>query len=222
MSWNCKITLCLHSRGIFVRCTLLVPRWTPSRLQYCLNSSWYWFNKGWKHFSAIFVCIDTIASCSCCRYVSCTSVVRISVSKTSQKCFIGTGLTWCELCDMECPARSRHQKMDTLWSKMDGQQQFSGCDSSTKGPKECQENNLHTIRPPAGWTIDTRWDGCLLLIPNFYPTIQMLQQNFIKLIRSGNNFLIFCFPVLVNCSLGFSTRCGLLLLHSLLLQFWSC
>ncbi len=31
--------------GHFIRCTLLVPGWTPFCLQNCLNSSWHRFNK---------------------------------------------------------------------------------------------------------------------------------------------------------------------------------
>ncbi len=43
----------------------------------------------WKHSSEILVyIIDVIASRSCCRFVGCTSRMRISRSTTSQKCSI--------------------------------------------------------------------------------------------------------------------------------------
>ncbi len=78
-SWN---TL----TGLFI---LLVPGWTPFCLQNCLNSSWHRFNKVLKHSSEILVHIDMIASRSCCRFVGCTSMMRISRSTTSQRCSIG-------------------------------------------------------------------------------------------------------------------------------------
>ncbi len=43
----------------------------------------------WKHSSEILVLIDMIASRSCCRFVGCTSMMRISRSTTSQRCSIG-------------------------------------------------------------------------------------------------------------------------------------
>ncbi len=42
----------------------------------------------WKHSSEILVHIDIIASSSCCRFVGCTSMMRISCSTTSQRCSI--------------------------------------------------------------------------------------------------------------------------------------
>ncbi len=84
-----------------------------------------------------------IASHSFCRFVGCTSIMRISHSTTSQMCCIldwdlvtveaiwvkwtpchvqETSLRWFELCDMvHYPAGSSHQKMDRH-----GQQQYSG------------------------------------------------------------------------------------------------
>ncbi len=43
----------------------------------------------WKHSSEILVHIDMIASHSCCRFVDCSSMMRISRSTTSQRCSIG-------------------------------------------------------------------------------------------------------------------------------------
>ena len=43
----------------------------------------------WKHSSEILVHIDMIATCSCCRFVGCTSTIQISCSTTSQRCSIG-------------------------------------------------------------------------------------------------------------------------------------
>ncbi len=89
----------------------------------------------WKHSSEILVHIDMITSRSCCRFVGCTSIIRISRSTTSQRCSIllldwdlvtveaiwvkwthchvqETSLRWFELCDMvHYPAGSSHQKM---------------------------------------------------------------------------------------------------------------
>ncbi len=42
-----------------------------------------------KHSSEILVHIDMIASRSCCRFVGCTSMMRMYRSTTSQRCFIG-------------------------------------------------------------------------------------------------------------------------------------
>ncbi len=75
-----------------------------------------------KHSSEILVHVDMIASRSCCRFVGCTSMMRISRSTTSQRCSIlllnwdlvtveavwvkwthchvqETSLRWFELCD---------------------------------------------------------------------------------------------------------------------------
>lgn len=41
-----------------------------------------------KHYAEIFVHIDMTASHCCCRFVSCTSMMWISRSITSQRCFI--------------------------------------------------------------------------------------------------------------------------------------
>ncbi len=43
----------------------------------------------WKHSSEILVHIGMIASHSCCRFVGCTSMMRISRSTTPQRCSIG-------------------------------------------------------------------------------------------------------------------------------------
>ncbi len=65
------------------------PGWTPLCLQNCLNSSWHRFNKLLENSSEILVHIYMIASRSCCRFVGCTSMMRISRSTTSQRCSIG-------------------------------------------------------------------------------------------------------------------------------------
>ncbi len=49
-----------------------------------------------KHSSEILVHIDMIASRSCCRFVSCTSMMWISRSTTSQRCSIGLRYGECE------------------------------------------------------------------------------------------------------------------------------
>ncbi len=74
--------------GHFIRYILLVPGWTPFSFR-TLNSSCHRFNKVLKHCSEILVHINMIASHSCCRFVVCTSMMRISRSSTSQRCSIG-------------------------------------------------------------------------------------------------------------------------------------
>ncbi len=63
--------------GHFIRYTLLVPGWTPFAFRTALildiDST-----RCWKHSSEILVHIDMIASRSCCRFVGCTSMMRIS------------------------------------------------------------------------------------------------------------------------------------------------
>ncbi len=71
--------------GHFIRCTLLVPGWTPFAVRTVLILR----GMDWKHSSEILVHIVMIASHSCCRFVSCTSMMRISRSTTSQSCSIG-------------------------------------------------------------------------------------------------------------------------------------
>ncbi len=58
-------------------------------LQNCINSSWHRFNKVSETFLWDLVHIDMITSRSCCRFVVCTSMMRISRSTSSQKCSIG-------------------------------------------------------------------------------------------------------------------------------------
>ncbi len=67
---------------------MLVPGWTVFFLQNCLNSSWHWFNKVLETLLRDFgsYCHDSI---TCCRFVVCTSMMRISRSTTSQRCSIG-------------------------------------------------------------------------------------------------------------------------------------
>ncbi len=73
----------------FIRYTLLVLGWTPFCLQNCLIIRGIDSTRCWKHSSKILVHIDMISSRSCCRFVGCTSMIRISRSTTSQRCSIG-------------------------------------------------------------------------------------------------------------------------------------
>ncbi len=88
-SWLKVYTCILYNictlTGHFIRYTLLVPGWTPFCLQNCINSS----ARCWKHSSEILVHIDMILSRSWCRFIGCTSMMRISRSTTSQRCSIG-------------------------------------------------------------------------------------------------------------------------------------
>ncbi len=105
---------------------------------HCIDSTRFW-----KHSSEILVHIDMITSRSCCRFVGCTSMMRISRSTTSQRCSIllldwdlvtveaiwvkwthchvqETSLRWFELCNMvHYPAGSSHQKMYCSHKGMD-------------------------------------------------------------------------------------------------------
>ncbi len=73
----------------FIRYTLLVQGWTPFAFRTVLILRGIDSTRCWKHSSEILVQIDMIASRSCCRFVVCTSMMRISRSTTSQRCSIG-------------------------------------------------------------------------------------------------------------------------------------
>ncbi len=75
--------------GHFIRYPLLVLGWTPFAFRTDLIVCGIDSTKCWKQSSEILVHIDMIASCSCYRFVGCTSMMRISRSTTSQRCSIG-------------------------------------------------------------------------------------------------------------------------------------
>ncbi len=75
--------------GHFIRYTLLVPVGPPFAIKTALILRGIDSTRCWKHSSEILVYIDMIASHSCCRFVGCTSMMRISRSTTSQRCSIG-------------------------------------------------------------------------------------------------------------------------------------
>ncbi len=78
-------SICIYKytlTGHFIRYTLLVPGWIPFCLQNCLNSLW---QELWKIPQRFW----SILTCSYCRFVGCTSMMRISRSTTSQRCSIG-------------------------------------------------------------------------------------------------------------------------------------
>ncbi len=80
------------------RHTFLVLVWTPSCLQKCLNSLWHIdLTRCWKHSLGILKNIDIRLLCSCCSFVSCTSMMQISTSTTSQMCSIGLRFGDCGL-----------------------------------------------------------------------------------------------------------------------------
>ncbi len=107
--------------GHFIRYTLLVPGWTHFCLQNCLNSSWHRFNKVLETFlrKQILVHIDMISSRSCCRFVCCTSMMRISRSTTSQRCSIGLRSGDCggHLSKVNSLSCSRNQS-EMIWDMM--------------------------------------------------------------------------------------------------------
>jgi len=62
----------------------------------------------------------------------------------------------------------------------------------TKDPKVCKENILHTITPPAAWTVDTRQDGSIQFWPSHLNVAAEIEG-------SGNVFFpIFICPILVS------------------------
>ncbi len=75
----------------------------------------------WKHCSEILVYIDMIASRSCCRFVVCTSMMRISRSTTSQRCSIGLRSGDCggHLSKVNSSSCSRNQS-EMIWSLWHG------------------------------------------------------------------------------------------------------
>ncbi len=84
------IYIYIHSPVHFIGYTLLIPGWTPpfafgTALILCGRDLLFYCC---KHSSEILVNIDMIASRSCCRFVGCTSMMRISRSTTSQRCSI--------------------------------------------------------------------------------------------------------------------------------------
>ncbi len=85
VKWRCTLT------GHFIRYTFLVLGWTPFAFRTALILRGIDSTRCWKHSSEILVHIDMIAlaSRSCCRIVSGTSMMWISRSTTSQRCSIG-------------------------------------------------------------------------------------------------------------------------------------
>ncbi len=75
--------------GHFIRHTLLVPVGPNFAFRTVLILRGIDSTRFWKLYSEILVYIDMIASRSCCRFVGCTSMMRISRSTTSQRCSIG-------------------------------------------------------------------------------------------------------------------------------------
>ncbi len=75
----------------------------------------------WKHSSDILVHIGMIASHSCCRFVSCTSMMRISRSTTSQRCSIGLRSSDCggHLSKVNSLSCSRNQS-EMIWALWHG------------------------------------------------------------------------------------------------------
>ncbi len=102
--------------GHFIRYISLVP----GCLQNWFNSSWYRF-RCLKHSSEILVHIVMIASHSCCRFVVCTSMMRISRSTTSQRCSIGLRSGDCggHLSKVNSLSCSRNQS-EMIWSLWHG------------------------------------------------------------------------------------------------------
>ncbi len=107
--------------GHFIRYTLLVPGWTPFAFRTALILRGIDSTRCWKHSSEIFVHIDMIASCRCCRFVGCTSMMRISHSTTSQRCSIGlrSGKFGGQLSKVNSLSCSRNQS-EMIWALWHG------------------------------------------------------------------------------------------------------
>ncbi len=110
---------CWGASAPFIRYTLLVPGWTTLCLQNCLNSLWHRFNKVLKTFLRDFGPYWLIASCSYCRFIVCTSMMRISRSTTSQRCSIGLRSSDCgghlsKVNSLSC-SRNQSERIWALW-----------------------------------------------------------------------------------------------------------
>ncbi len=88
LQFSIHILLSYALTGHFIRYTLLVLG-PPFAFRTALIIRGIDSTRCWKHFSEILVHIDTIASHSCCRFVGCTSMMRISRYTTSQRCSVG-------------------------------------------------------------------------------------------------------------------------------------
>ncbi len=191
---NLCVCVCIYIYTVSHR-SEYTPKWK------CPNST-----RCCKHSSEILVHIDMIASRSCCRFVGCMSMIRISRSTTSQRCSILL-LDW-DLVTVEA-----------IWVK------WTHC--------YVQEPSLRWLEGPKGaphhYTTTTclnHWDKAewihafMFFTPNSDPTICMSQQKS-RLIRPTffQSSIVQFWWTCVNCSLRFlfladrsGTRCGLLLL----------
>ncbi len=158
--------------GHFIRYTLLVPGWTTFAFTTALILRGIDSTRCCKHSSEILVHIVMIASHSCCRFVVCTSMMRISRSTTSQRCSIGLRSGDCggHLSKVNSLSCSRNQS-EMIWALWHGALScwkyirrwvhcshkgmdivnntqvdcgVKQCSIGTKGPKVCQENTPHT------------------------------------------------------------------------------
>ncbi len=95
--------------------------WTPFAFRTAFISSWHRFNNVLETFLVILVRIDMIASRSCCWFVGCTSMMRISRSTTSQRCSIGlrSGDFGGHLSKVNSLSRSRNQS-EMIWALWHG------------------------------------------------------------------------------------------------------
>ncbi len=103
--------------GHFIRYTLLVGPTFAFRTALILRG--IDSTRCWKHSSMMLVNIDTIASCSCCRFVGCTSIMWISRSTTSRRCSIGLRSGDCgghlsKVNSLSC-SRNQSEMMWALW-----------------------------------------------------------------------------------------------------------
>ncbi len=117
-----KMYMYIHTlTGHFIRCTLLVPGWTPFVFRTASILRGIDSTRCWKHYSEILVHIVMIASHSCCRFVGCTSMMWISRSTTSQRCSIGLRSGDCggHLSKVNSLSCSRNQS-ETIWALWHG------------------------------------------------------------------------------------------------------
>ncbi len=132
-----------------------------------------------------------IASRSCCRFVRCTSMMRISRSTSSKRCSIGLRSGDCgshlsKVNSLSC-SRNQYEMIWALWhgalfcwkyirrwvhcshKGMDMAVVFKQCSIGTKGRNVCQENIPHTITPPE-LLRQGRMDPCFyVLYAKFWP-----------------------------------------------------